>query len=133
MSYNLFLDDCRYPKDVKWVELPPVHWEIVRSYKEFVEYITEHGVPKMVSFDHDLADEHYKEFFRAADKETGDKKIKYDAMQEKTGRDCALWLANYCLDNQVPVPLYYLHSLNGIGCANIFSIMESARKVQNGT
>lgn len=134
MSYNLFLDDARVPKDVKWIELPPVPWVIVRSYKQFVDYVTEHGVPKIVSFDHDLADEHYKEYHVAHDpKLIGEKKIRYDTFEEKTGRDCAVWLANYCLDNKVPIPLYYLHSLNGIGCANIFSIMESARKVQNGT
>lgn len=97
----------------------------------------------MVSFDHDLADEHYKEYYVAHDaKIIGEKRIRYDIFSEKTGRDCALWLANYCLDKGVPIPLYYMHSLNGIGCANIFTIMENARtfsalqnsqKVQNGT
>ena len=132
-DYNLFLDDSRNPKDVKWIELPPVEWVVVRSYDQFVDYITKNGVPVSISFDHDLADEHYKEFFAASNPETGDRKIRYERLTEKTGRDCAIWLANYCLDKKIPIPLYYLHSMNGIGCANIFSILESARKVQNGT
>ena len=41
MSYNLFLDDMRYPKDVKWIELPLVEWTIVRNYKEFGSFVEE--------------------------------------------------------------------------------------------
>ncbi|TRO56190.1 hypothetical protein E2P64_06230 [Candidatus Bathyarchaeota archaeon] len=131
MSYNLFLDDSRNPRDVKWVELPLVAWTVVRNYREFVETIQRDGVPRIVSFDHDLADEHYKEFARATDPKTIDKQIKYETLTEKTGYDCAKWLANFCVDKGIPIPLYYLHSLNGIGCANIHSILESARKVMN--
>ena len=134
MSYNLFLDDHRKPKDVKWIELPPVAWVVVTNYKQFVETILRDGIPRMVSFDHDLADEHYKEYSAVYDDRIiCEKKIRYEHFQEKTGYDCAKWLANYCIDKGIPIPLYYLHSLNGIGCANIFSILESARKVQNGT
>jgi len=136
MSYNLFLDDHRNPKDVKWIDLPPVSWVIVRNYKQFVETILKDGVPRIISFDHDLADEHYKEYTTCNDNKllSGARgKIRYEHFQEKTGYDCAKWLANYCVDKNLPLPLYYLHSLNGIGCANIFSILESARKVQNGT
>lgn len=131
--YNLFLDDSRTPTKVTWIELPPVAWVIVRNYNEFVKTIEQQGLPNIISFDHDLANEHYKEFFRASDEETGDKRIRYETLTEKTGYDCAKWLANFCVDKKLPVPLYYLHSLNGIGCANIFSILESARKVIDGT
>jgi hypothetical protein len=47
---------------------------------------------------------------------------------EKTGRDAALWLANYCVDNGIPIPVYYVHTLNPDGGANIVSILESAKK-----
>ena len=40
MSYHLFLDDARDPQDVKWLELPPYHWVVVRSFKEFVNTIS---------------------------------------------------------------------------------------------
>lgn len=129
--YNLFLDDEREPRDVKWVELPLVHWTIVRNYDEFVEIITRQGVPANVTFDHDLADEHYKEYVEMVDpKLIGGCRIRYERFKEKTGRDCAVWLANYCLDRGLPLPIYYVHTLNGEGAKNIISVMESARKVQ---
>jgi len=59
MSYHLFLDDVRMPGDASWIRLPSARYDIVRSYDEFVEFIQERGVPEFVSFDHDLADEHY--------------------------------------------------------------------------
>lgn len=128
--YHLFLDDSREPKDVKWIELPPVAWVVVRDYDQFVETIERDGLPQTISFDHDLADEHYAEHSVAHDKKMltyGT--IRYDRFAEKTGYDCAKWLAQYCVDNNLPIPLYYMHTLNGIGRQNIFSILESARKV----
>ncbi len=128
MSYHLFLDDSRQPKDVKWIELPLVAWVVVKTYKEFVDYITKNGVPTTVTFDHDLADEHYAEYTAAHDPLLiGERRIRYEKFTEKTGYDCAKWLANYCVDNNTPLPLYYIHTLNPIGRQNIFSAMESAR------
>lgn len=129
-QYHLFLDDNRVPSDVKWIELPMVHWVIVRNYQQFVETIQRDGVPQSIAFDHDLADEHYQEYNYAHDKKMlSYGKIRYDRFSEKTGYDCAKWLAQFCVDNNTPIPLYYLHTLNGVGRENIFSILESARKV----
>lgn len=133
MSYNLFLDDTRDPIDVYWIKLPSVKWSIVRNYKQFIDTILRDGVPEMISFDHDLANEHYIEYEDCHNEKliTGLRgKINYEKFQEKTGRDCAMWLATYCLDKNIPIPLYYLHSRNGPGCGNMFSILESARKIQ---
>jgi len=128
-SYHLFLDDERFPKDVKWVELPLVPWVIVRNYKQFVETIERDGVPLTVSFDHDLADEHYQEFHAANDKRLVNKgNFRYSEMKEKTGYHCAQWLAQYCVDKNHPLPVYYLHTMNHIGKENMRSILESARK-----
>jgi hypothetical protein len=131
-KYSLFLDDMRNPEDVKWIELPLINWVVVRNYDQFVETITRYGLPLRVSFDHDLADEHYREYTAAHDKKMitcGT--IRYDQFAEKTGYDCAKWMAQYCVDNNLPIPSYYLHTMNGIGAKNIFSILESARKVLN--
>ena len=54
MSYKLFLDDVRNPRDVKWAEMPLGPWVIVRNYDDFVKYITSNGLPEFVAFDHDL-------------------------------------------------------------------------------
>jgi len=125
--YNLFLDDDprRIPHQLKWIELPPVQWTIVRNYNDFVATIERDGLPNMVSFDHDLSDMAYKEFHRA---NNSDKIINYSNIPEKTGMDCARWLANYCIDKRLLIPIYYIHTLNGPGAANIFSVLEGARK-----
>lgn len=134
MSYHLFLDDSRKPKDVTWLELPPYCWVEVKTYAEFVKVITERGIPTTVSFDHDLADEHYKEYAVAHDKNSPTfGTIQYDRLKEKTGMDCARWLAHLCVERNVPIPLYYIHTLNPIGRQNIFSVMESARKILTST
>jgi hypothetical protein len=130
-SYNLFLDDDenRIPHKLSWIELPLVEWTIVRSYDEFVATIKRDGLPKIVSFDHDLADEHYMEYQRAHSPNLiGERKIQYEDFTEKTGYDCAKWLGNYCIDNGLQLPLYYIHTLNPIGRQNIFSALENARK-----
>ena len=130
MKYHLFLDDERDPKKVTWVELPLVEWVIARSYNQFVEIIQKNGLPESVSFDHDLADEHYVEYTAAHDPKAPTKgSINYGAFKEKTGYDCAKWLAQYCVDNNRPLPQYYIHTMNPIGGANIFSILESAKRV----
>ncbi len=130
MSYHLFLDDSRQPKDVKWIDLPPYNWVAVKSYDEFVKTIQKRGIPETVTFDHDLADEHYKEYSVAHDeKMLSYGTIRYNVFKEKTGYDCAKFLAELCVETKSPIPLYYIHTLNPLGRQNIFSIMESARKV----
>jgi hypothetical protein len=128
--YHLFLDDERMPKDVKWVDLPPVAWTIVRSYNEFVATIERDGLPQTVTFDHDLADEHYQEYHVAHDDKMLTKgTFRYDKMKEKTGFHAAKWLAQYCVDKNLPIPVYYAHTMNHIGKANIVSVLESAKRV----
>ena len=130
MSYHLFLDDNRKPSEVKWLDLPPYAWVVVKSYAEFVKTVMEKGIPTTVSFDHDLADEHYAEYTAAHDQNSPSfGTIRYELLHERTGMDCARWLAHLCVERKVPVPLYYIHTLNPIGRQNIFSILESARKV----
>jgi hypothetical protein len=125
--YNLFLDDDprRIPHLLPWMDYPPVQWTRAKDYDEFVRIIEANGLPHMISFDHDLSDMAYKEFYRVKDQGGP---INYDNIPEKTGLDCARWLANYCIDRGLPIPLYYIHTLNGPGRMNIFSVLESARK-----
>lgn len=59
----LFLDDIRWPIEAFQYTKNEIFWEkewsIVRNYQQFVDWIIENGLPKLISFDHDLADEHY--------------------------------------------------------------------------
>ncbi len=128
MSYNLFLDDFRMPEDVPFHYDPAEHpgiytlqiWDIVRSYRAFVDHILHYGVPQMVSFDHDLAAEHYaNEMFLDPVKY----KSLYNSFKEKTGLHCAKWLKNHCTENRLDLPAVILcHSRNPVGRANILEV-----------
>lgn len=127
--YNLFLDDVRMPEDVANyifpVELRLLYrlneWKIVRSHKEFVAHIVMHGLPGMISFDHDLADSHYEP-------ETWKEDHIYD---EETGYDCAKWLVDHCLKNKKDLPDFLVHSMNPVGSKNIRDLLNNFQKFQS--
>ena len=67
---KLFLDDIRMPKDA--IGLVPSNlnqfywqndWVVVRDFHQFCNYMQKFGVPDFISFDHDLADDHYNDLF----------------------------------------------------------------------
>jgi len=127
MSYNLFLDDCRVPRDVTWIDLPLCDWIVVRSYRDFVKIIKERGLPLRITFDHDLSLEHYP----LMEKDDGIKnptKIPYENYKEKTGFDCAKFLIEYCMSTEQQIPPYQVHSMNFVGKQNIISVLECYKK-----
>lgn len=112
MSYKLFLDDIRNPVDfAKVYPLPLGPWTVVKNYQEFCQTIQSRGLPMHVSFDHDLAAEHYANPMAHS--------------LEKTGYDCALWLCDYCSDTKQPLPEYDVHSMNPIGKRRIEALLQS--------
>lgn len=116
MSYHLFLDDIRVPSQVKWVDLPPANWVIVRSYEDFVKTIESKGVPVFVSFDHDLSMDamiaaNRGEIYRGP---------------EKTGLDCAFWLFQKCASEGLKFPQWACHSINPIGRRAIEQLLSKA-------
>lgn len=119
--YQLFLDDERQPKNIKWIDIPLGPYLIARNYNQFVEMVEQLGVPSFISFDHDLADEHYKAVHHP--------ELAKD-FKEKTGADCAKWMIEYCLENKIKIPDYTVHSMNINGKENIISIMESGKKIE---
>ena len=129
-KYNLFLDDFRVPSDCsRYMTNPEFYllnkWEIVRNYDEFVKFIEKNGLPEVISFDHDLADEHYSQDMYAGN-EVYDEN--YKNFTEKTGYDCTKWLVDYCMDRNIDVPDYMVHSKNPAGAKNIWSYLENYRK-----
>lgn len=126
MSYNLFLDDKKNPKDIwtdtKEPEYAVYNWVTVKDYESFVETIIDKGLPTRVSFDHDLDEEH-------SDIEK-DKAIPYDDFKRKTGYDCALWLIEYCIDYSKNLPQIKVHCSKGKGKKNIESIIDGFTKYQ---
>lgn len=110
---KLFLDDCRNPPDSSW--------DVVRSYNEFTKYIEENGVPELISFDHDLAFEHYP-----LAETNPSKDIPYNTYEEKTGYDCAKWL----IERSILPDNFIVHSMNPVGAQNIRFVMNAAYKNQ---
>jgi hypothetical protein len=119
---KLFLDDYRIPYDVfKYIGYQiylEKDWNIVRNYDEFCKFISEHGLPTTISFDHDLSDIHYNHKNQVGE-------INYDEFVEKTGFHCAKWMIDYMLDNDIfELPTCYIHSMNPVGSKNIKSLFE---------
>ena len=100
---KLYLDDVRNPKSEGWT--------IVRNYDEFVNYITDNGLPEEISFDHDLGEDPNKTV--------------------KSGYDCAKWLCEYCWGNGIPIPSWNIHSANPVGRDNIAAVLQNFEKKLN--
>lgn len=125
----LWLDDARDPFNdytswvYMWSPIPKPYAIVwVKSYNEFVQWITENGLPTAIMFDHDLADEHYvllnlEQTLRS-----------YDSFVEKTGYHCAKWLIDYCMDNKLKLPKYFAHTANEVGRENINKLLENYKK-----
>jgi len=126
--YKLFLDDERNPYKVTWATGHfPGPWEIARNYDDFARIVTAKGLPAYVSFDHDLADEHYRKSMYDPDKHYSNYYTD-GTFKEKTGHECAKWLIDYCIERNLSFPGYQVHSLNPIGKENIISLVESFKR-----
>jgi hypothetical protein len=109
MTYTLFLDDLRFPDEVREYLGPYKDLIICRNHDDAVWTVQHHGLPKFIAFDHDLADTHYI---------IGD--------GEKTGYTFAKWFADYVLENNLELPEdfdYTIHSMNPVGAENIRKYM----------
>ena len=124
----LFLDDIRHPHDVyrytQQTMFLQKKWEIVRSYIEFVQWITINGLPDFISFDHDLADVLYNSSHLSTDDENLKEEEDVQRHTEKTGYECARWLVDYCLDNNLNCPKFYCHSMNPVGKDKINGLLN---------
>ena len=93
-SKRLYLDDLRPT---------PEGFERAYDFEEFVNYISQNGLPDFISFDHDLG-------------------------EGKTGLDCAKFLVEYCLDNQIHKINFQVHSQNPVGKENIEFLLKNFNK-----
>lgn len=117
----LYLDDVRTPTET----LPGYEpWNVVRNYDEFKEWILRNGVPDLISFDHDLGEEHMNDYYSQFLK-LGYQIPNYESYKEKTGLDCAKWLCEaYCYPANIPLKQCAVHSHNPIGARNIHSYIN---------
>ena len=114
MSYRLFIDDCRNPIDVKWGTIGERklyredEWLIARNWAEVLELIVSLGMPKMISFDHDLGD------------------------NQPTGYDIAKHIANLIMNAEYELDPEFsilVHSKNPVGAENIRQYMKKFLEV----
>lgn len=127
-QYKLYLDDERVPADTYHYSIKDSiyleeDWVIVRTFDDFKKHIEENSLPYLVSFDHDLADEHYVDFIKGKGQP-----LDYESYKEKTGFECAKFLVNHCIDNELVFPAWKVHSFNFIGKRNIESYIRSYLK-----
>ena len=94
-----FLDEKKYEKNLKYVEGP---WIIARSMEEALSLIEKKGMPKVISFDHDLGHE------------------------VPTGFDLTKWLVEKDLDENIfPEGFdFQVHSDNPVGRDNIIGLLD---------
>lgn len=109
----LWLDDLRNPYINLEGRVPKekliIDW--VLNYEQFTQWVEKFGLPKIISFDHDLGN--LEDFKPISD------------YQEKTGMDCAKWLIDYCIDNDKQLPIFYVHSANPVGADNINGLLNN--------
>lgn len=116
---KLFLDDFREPWEVSYSD----DWIVVRSFGCFADWIDENGLPDIVSFDHDLADNH---ILRAA----LPVKSWYSESKERayTGLDCARYVVECCMDDGLPLPEFLVHSANPEGKEKIETLLNNFKQ-----
>lgn len=102
MTWNLFLDDERYPTHVD----PTLdrQWIVARSTEEAIQEVTHRGFPWFMSLDHDLG-------------------------SNDTTMDFLRWLVWEYGGSVVSPPQYQIHSANPVGAKNIEAFMNSWKRV----
>lgn len=98
MASKLFIDDIRNPPDDSWI--------VTRDIKSTIDFLSNNGIPDVISFDHDLG-----------------------------GDETSIAIINYIieeiLDDNLCLPkdfVYYIHSANPVGSENIKSKMDQLIK-----
>lgn len=127
---KIFLDDVRNPNACvqymfKLIEKKAyvyLHkdWEIVRDYKEFVDLVEKNiGSIDLISFDHDLASEHYHPSMLKSEEEYNSQ---YVSFREKTGYDAAIWFKDLYKKHNLKLPEILIHTMNPVGFKNITNL-----------
>lgn len=116
---KIYLDDIRTPTEEGWT--------VCRSYDEFVKAVDDIGLENIetISLDHDLGDTAIREYFKNTSKNYI---IDYNNIHEKTGYDCAKWIVNKSMEDEIVLPTITVHSANPVGAANIMGYINNYLK-----
>ena len=128
----LWLDDLRNPTDNIWNDwitrqgVNPTDYDItwVKNYDDFTYWIVKNGLPDVVCFDHDLGqDIAIERYTTGGMTKTQAKRLK--KLETMSGFDATKWMVNYCMDNDLRLPDWYIQSANPVGAENIKSYLQS--------
>jgi len=123
---KIYLDNERLPRDSyefsKNTDYLRDNWIVLRSYEAFCKYIKNNLLPNVISFDHDLADEHYK--YAISDY------IPYDEFKVKTGYHCLLFLVLHCAAKNLALPQILIHTMNRQGERNMQNLIDAYSAVR---
>lgn len=128
----MWLDDLRDPTDNIWNNwiarqgVNPTDYDItwVKNYDDFTDWIVNNGLPDVVCFDHDLGqDIAIERYTTGGMSKTQAKKLK--KLETMSGFDATKWMVNYCMDNDLRLPNWYIQSANPVGAENIKSYLQS--------
>ncbi len=109
---NIMIDDERDPLDIKNLmgKYFVNDWVVVRNYPDFTKLVDKNiDNINIVSFDHDLA-------------------CIVDG-EEKTGKNCADYLIDKYMENNLEFPSWFVHTQNTEGRKNIISKILTYLKV----
>jgi hypothetical protein len=111
MKRLLWLDDIRNPFQSDWIIRFAPDYEIgiddiswAKNFEEFTEYFALRGMPDLICFDHDLGED------------------------SPSGHECAKWLVNYCMDQDLNIPDWRVQSANPVGKENINCLLFNYKK-----
>jgi hypothetical protein len=112
MTYNLFIDDERWPTDATWADWYPHrdNWVVARNWPEVLELLESLGVPSYISFDHDL----------------GPDEITIN------GYEIAQKIVEGDMDGKWQIPegfSFYVHSKNVVGARNISGLLDNYLRI----
>lgn len=79
-------------------------------------------MPDLISFDHDLASEHYHYAFSDD--------IPYSSLTEKIGYHSLMWLLLYCNKNNLQLPEILIHTQNIQGMKNMHELLAVYKSVK---
>jgi hypothetical protein len=128
MKQLLWLDDIRDPSLGDWLMCyapqfaygeGEVIW--VKNYYSFVDWIKENGIPHMIAFDHDLGQDVANE---KVEQGMSKRRSRREKRTEMSGFECAKWLVEYCLDNNVELREWTIQSANPVGVENINGLLN---------
>lgn len=102
----LWLDDER---------TPPTHadsgvvWTWAKTYEAALEYL-QTGNVVFASLDHDLADEHYQEFFKSVQE---GRQVDTSSCKEKTGYDVLCWMEEHDVWPEEGIRIHTMNTSRG--------------------